>query len=302
MEKSIELIQKTKAWEAIHYIGNLMREKKKTLSNDEWITYIHEAVRKSHLQAFCLLCPFTKRSFEKPRGYSGDAVMMDYIYGHHETIKGLELDLIAEEIFRFTTNTSAPRAVRFRRRLLARYIDETCKAHQKNARILSVACGHLREIDLSNEVISANFDRFIAIDQDQESLKVVEGCYGIFGIDTLLAPIKDLITGRAKLEKSSFDFVYSAGLYDYLASPVAEKLTLQLFDYVAPRGKLLIANFLPEVPDVGYMESLMDWWLIYRNQEEMDGLIKKIPNEQIAYKKTFTDPDENIAFLEIGKI
>lgn len=301
MKKSQLLIKQGKAWDAIQYIVAMMLKKKKSLSNDEWSQYIKETVRNSHLKEFALLCPLTRRSFEKPRGYSGDAVMMDYIYGTPEAIQNLELDTISEEVFRFCTNSPVARAVRFRRRLMAKYIDEACAKNNKTTNLLSVACGHLREIDLSIHIKQKNFDQFFAIDQDSESLKVIEKCYTPYGISPQQVPIKNLITGRTKLETQKFHLIYSAGLYDYLNPTVAEKLTNQLFSYVAPGGKLLIANFLPDIPDFGYMESLMDWWLIDRNPSEMDLLAGNIPSSQIKSKKLFKDPGGNIIFLELEK-
>jgi hypothetical protein len=32
-----------------------------------------------------------------------------------------------------------------------------------------------------------------------------------------------------------------------------------------PGGRLLVANFLHDLPNVGYMESFMGWPLIYRS-------------------------------------
>jgi hypothetical protein len=64
--------------------------------------------------------PFTYHSYTKPRGYAGDAELLDYIYGLRPPEYASE---IGQKIFNFTTNTSAPASVRLRCRVLAKYID-----------------------------------------------------------------------------------------------------------------------------------------------------------------------------------
>ena len=70
---------------------------------------------------------------------------------------------------------------------------------------------------------------------------------------------------------------------------------------LAPQGTLVIANFLPQISGAGYMEAVMDWWLIYRNEEDMKKLIIDLPINEIESIKQYRDPDDNITFLEIKK-
>ena len=41
---------------------------------------------------------------------------------------------------------------------------------------------------------------------------------------------------------------------------------------LAPQGVLVIANFLPQITGAGYMDAVMNWWLIYQNEEDMKKL------------------------------
>lgn len=66
-----------------------------------------------------------------------------------------------------------------------------------------------------------------------------------------------------------FDFVYSAGLYDYLEDPFALLVTQKLIEMVRPGGRLLIGNYTPNTVDTGYMEAFMGWKLLYRDHAEM---------------------------------
>ena len=65
--------------------------------------------------------------------------------------------------------------------------------------------------------------------------------------------------------------------------------------------ELLVANFLPGIRDIGYMETFMGWNLIYRNRYEMMGLTSEIPQDEIQDIRVFTEDNESIIFLQVTK-
>ena len=91
--------------------------------------------------------------------------------------------------------------------------------------------------------------------------------------------VRRLLAGKADLGR--FDLVYSAGLYDYLDDRVAKRLTTSLFRMLEPGGTLLFCNFLRTTADVGYMESFMGWDLIYRDRDEIEGLLGDVDESEI---------------------
>lgn len=268
--------------------------KRKELTNEGWICFVREAREHPALKT-ALLCPFTKHAAARPFGYAGDAGLIDHIYGYARP----SLDGLSQAIYAYTTSAPAPRAVRFRRHILACLIEKTLHEKDAEANILAVACGHLRELDVSRNLWGVRPKRFVALDQDANSLAEVERCFAKVGVRTEQRNIKDLLVGRCKYEK--LDLAYSAGLYDYLSSEVAQRLTRNMFSMLAPGGTFLTANFLPDIHDVGFMEAAMDWWLIYRDEKSMLALLKGIPESEIASVKQYRDPDDNITFLEIHK-
>jgi extracellular factor (EF) 3-hydroxypalmitic acid methyl ester biosynthesis protein len=243
--------------------------------------------------------PFTARSFRKPRGYPGDAVLIDFIYtrdahfGSDEVVSEL-----GERIFEFTRDTPPCRAVRARRDIMATIIDSVSDEVSQPS-ILSVACGHLREAMLSRAVPEGRVGRFVALDQDELSLKVVEEQAGGFGVVPVCNSIKALF--RSSLAHEKFDLVYSTGLYDYLDERLATKLTHRMFEMLKPKGRLVIANFLPNLWGSGYMETYMGWHLIYRTAEQMVGLCSTIDPLEINSSRTWTEENENIVFLELTR-
>jgi len=242
--------------------------------------------------------PFTWRAFAKPRGYAGDAVMMDYIYGLGEATHAAHAATpIGAAIFRYMGTRPSAKAVRYRRRLLAELIDRT--AARGGRRVMALAAGHLREVGLSHAVNSGAIEEFLAIDQDEDSLSVVARDYGELGVRTMPGSVRQILSG--KIKPGELDFVYAAGLFDYLNDAVAAALTRRLFAMTRPGGMLLIPNFRVGARDTGYMESFMDWHLIYRDHAGMAALTASLPGSEIDSVEIFDDPDDTITFLLVSK-
>jgi len=109
--------------------------------------------------------------------------------------------------------------------------------------------------------------------------------------------VKDVIARGGRLGR--FDFVYAAGLYDYLNDKVAGRLLEALLGLLKPGGKVWIANFMPDIPDRAFMESFMDWWLVYRTSEQMMELAGGVAAGGYTRVRTFVEHEANIVFLEV---
>lgn len=270
---------------------------RKSLPSDHWREFLHIA-QGHRLRQLVHSDPFTRRSFTKPRGYPGDAPLLDLIYHDIGFADLAGTDDLGTKIFSFTANAPTAAAVRERRDYVARAIDEVCE-ERSNASIMSVACGHLREATVAKAVRSHSFGRFMAIDQDAHSIAEVQRCYGDFGIEA--APVRLRTLFADELPSHGFDLIYAAGLYDYLEDAFAQRLTARLFWLLKPGGRLIIGNFVPWVHGVGYMEAYMDWSLIYRDAGDMTSLSRGIPESEISLKRTFTLSNPDIIYLQLGK-
>lgn len=240
--------------------------------------------------------PFSWRSYTQPRGYAGDAVTLDYIYGD---LHPKEISELGKRIYAWELATPSCESVRGRRDTLARYIDETVESVDGAASILAIACGHLRELKLTNTWRQGRINNFTALDQDAESLAIVKESFGNRGVQAVSGSVRSLITGKQSYKNQ--DFVYAAGLYDYLQLPVAQRLTAVMFGMLKPGGRLLVANFHPSLIDIASMETTMNWWLIYRDESEMADLSAEIDPSQIARTKIFRDDGGNLAYLELTR-
>ena len=226
--------------------------------------------------------PYTHRAFTKPRGYAGDAPMLDFIYQgkppQHATERG-------KAIFKSTTRGPMGLSIIHRRAILQSYINDTV-ARREDCRILSVASGHCRELEGSLLLTDETGSEFVALDQDEESCDFVASHYPSDAVKVLPVSIKRLIAGG--LDLGRFDLIYSAGLFDYLTGPIARKLTARLFSMLNPYGRLVIGNFNDQSHGRGYMESLMDWHLIYRSEGAVKTLFPAIerPDIRIFTRRT----------------
>jgi len=282
---------------AIDRLFRGLREMRLTSSVEQW----NRLIRVGRAHQLCQLVhqdPFTSRAFYKPRGYAGDAVMMDYIYGREEDWDPPPASDLGAAIYGYTTDAPASAGVRERRCFIVEMLDELGRIRD-DACVLSVAAGHLREAGLSLAVRRNRFARFAAVDADAESLEQIRQRYGKHNIETIVANVRRMLTGR--LDLGSFDCIYSTGLYDYLPDSTAQRLTENLFDSLRPQGRLVIANFLPEVRDVGYMEMYMDWHLVYRTRGQMLTLADHIVQSQVSEIRLVAERNENVVIMEITK-
>ena len=103
-------------------------------------------------------------------------------------------------------------------------------------------------------------------------------------------------------ELGGFDLVYSAGLYDYLNDETARTVTAAMFRSLRPGGRLLVANFAPELRDIGYMEAIMDWRLIYRDEAALATLASGIPSACIAAQSITRDRLGNVVYMTVDRV
>jgi SAM-dependent methyltransferase len=275
-----------------------LQSRRQNSSDQEWAEFVSMCLHHP-IKDLLHQDPFTHRAFVKPRGYAGDAVLIDLIYGREEhwPLPEETTDL-GRRIFDYTSASPAPEGVRARREFIAHLLDRMIEELDR-PHVLSIAAGHLREAILSSAVRRRKLGRLIALDSDAESLEEVERSYSRYGVEVVPSTIRQLLTQKARL--GDFDLVYSTGLFDYLQQTTAVRLTSVMFDMLRPKGRLLVANFLPGVRDIGYMESFMDWKLIYRTRHEMLEVSANIPQAEIRDIRIFTEENQNIIFLQITK-
>ena len=280
-----------------HAMGALrtsLHERRLQLPPGEWQA-IGEEARRHPLHGLLLESPFTRRAYDKPRGYAGDAVLMDLIYGL--TPPGHDLSPLGGMLYGYEFDSPCFQSVRTRRAVLAREIDAVA-ARRPGAHVLAVASGHLREIEWSRAARSGAVT-ITALDQDCDSLGCIDRDYQHYSVATLRATVGDLLHRSPRLKE--LDLAYAAGLYDYLDDDLARLLTTALFRKLAPGGRLLIANFTPATYDAAFMETFMDWRLIYRTPAQVRALGSAIPAADVAGIEQFSDENRHVTYMRVIK-
>jgi hypothetical protein len=243
--------------------------------------------------------PLTERAFFKPRGFPGDAVLLDMFYGEEGVQPYVdEATPLGQEIYRYTSAGMAATALRRRKEVLATMIDRVSDADDET-HIMTIGCGHLREAGLSQAVQNRKIGRFLAVDRDADCLRVVREKWGPFGVETAESTVNELIDAAPDL--GDFNLVYAAGPYDLLPRPAAIRLTNALFEATRPGGLLLVTNFLEGIKDVGYMDAFMDWRIHHRDAAEMFALTSGLPEDDIADRRTFAEETGGIVFLAVRR-
>ncbi|CAM3597926.1 hypothetical protein CCOS865_04132 [Pseudomonas reidholzensis] len=276
---------------AISCMTELLTECRLGLSDSLWRASIVAQCREHPIFETLKLDPYTLRAFEKPRGYPGDAVMLDYAY-YLATPPGT--GEVGGHIFEVVTGSPNALSVRWRRQHIADLLEQVA-ADRVSLDVLSVACGHCRELELLSVPARSKIKRFVALDHDGGALQRAADANKDVDVATWQCDVKNL---PAEDAHSGFDFIYSIGIYDYLQRDQAEKLTRWLLAKLNPGGQLLIANFTPDNWGRGYMEAFMDWNLILRSREQMRRLE---PSEWLGHSCLYFDPYRNINFMLLRK-
>ncbi|GJD89369.1 hypothetical protein BHAOGJBA_2896 [Methylobacterium hispanicum] len=245
--------------------------------------------------------PITSHSFTRPRGYPGDAGLLDLMYGHEAvSARVASASEIGRAINAYTVNADMCESVRLRRGILAGAIDDAA-ARRPGASVLVVACGHLREAEVSVALREGRIGRLLATDQDENSLAVVAGYAKTISpaVEPMKLSVRDFISGKRAL--GTFDLVYAAGLYDYLDDRISARLTRKLFALLNPGGRAIVANFLGGRVETAYMEAYMNWSLIYRTREQIEGFAAEISEVDVASRRYFEDAVSCVGYLELER-
>ena len=279
---------------AILDITNRLASVRRQVNEKQWFEVIAPMCRAHKAAGLLAEDPYTARALAKPRGFAGDAAMLDFIYTGHAPEGTSET---GQKLLTATARSSSGLSVIDRRDRLAAAL-RTVGTERKEARVLAIACGHLREAQELTPDERSSVAELIAIDQDALAIELVKREHPVAQTTAIQANVRDLIAGR--LSFKDLDLVYAAGLFDYLSDGVCVRLLGKMIDLLAPGGRLLVGNFSPVNWGRAYMDTFMDWRLIYRTPADLRSLSRQASKgRSVRVEKVYTDDHENIAYLEL---
>jgi len=279
-------------------LANRLHELRREASPGVWRQLIPLA-QQHRVAEYLMQDPFTRWSFEKPRGYSGDAGLLDIYYKHPSAAAILESSsALGREIYAYTSEAPSSVAGRERRDMLAESVDATAR-RVDSAEILAIACGHLREAEGSAALADGRLKRWIGLDQDPVSVAVVNRDLAGTVVEAMEGSVRDILRRACRL--GTFDLVYASGLYDYLPRAVGVRLLQRGMELVKPGGEFLFANFSDEIATDGYMETFMDWPLILRSADDMWEIINVAVDGNAVETEVYYGSNRNIVYGKVRK-
>ncbi|AEH86934.1 class I SAM-dependent methyltransferase [Mesorhizobium opportunistum] len=285
--------------EIIRRLMSLLEAMRSRLHPDVWQALIPVAQNHPILEYF-LEDPLTRWSFNKPRGYAGDAQLLDYIYcDPHVAESVANASEIGKALYTHTQDVPSCVAARERRDLLTRYVDEIAAKSGPQTEVLAIAAGHLREANRSVALAEGRLKRWVALDQDPQSVGLIARDFQGTAIEAVDGSVRTVLTRGHKMGK--FDFIYASGLYDYLQHNVAVKLTKTCLQMLKPNGTFLFANYAEGNPDAGYREMFMDWVLLLRSEVDMWNVVNASVDRNTVEARVFFGENRNVLYAVIEK-
>jgi len=242
--------------------------------------------------------PLTWHAFRRPRGYAGDAALLDLIFG--EAAVPDTTTALGRAIHASILAAPVCASLRRRRALVQEAIDATARRTGAAGRYLAFGGGHLREAQGSRPFRDRALDTFYAVDADPRAVSRVARIHAVPGLQAMDGGVRELLRGALRV--GEVDLAYAAGPYDALEQPLAGQVTAALFATLRAGGRLLVTNLCAELSDAAYLESFMGWTPRYRDEADMRGLVAALPAHAVASARVFRDEGQHMIYLEVTRV
>lgn len=271
----------------------------------------HEDFVKRQLHPLMMCSPFAHRTYRKPLGYAGDYEMVNMILReplegnsfYAQAVNGWFLRQWPAEAHRnritYLTDRLCQEALRGERR-------------KKPIRILNLGCGPAHEIlRFLAESDLCQYTDFMLWDFNDETVertgRTLEACRRKYNRTTNIQVVKKSVHQVLKdgarpgpaLNRPQYDYIYCAGLFDYLTDKTCRQIMGIFYEWLAPHGLLAITNVVDCKPFRNMLEFLLDWHLIYRNTAQGRSLIPSTANPE--YCQILRDTTEVNLMVEVRK-
>ncbi len=246
----------------------------------------HASFCRRQLHPLLMCSPFMYRIFAKPLGYAGDYEMVNMILG--DPSQGASLFARLLNVFILS---QAP-AVAHRNRvdfLAEKLVRETLRIRRfgRPARILNLGCGPAKEVQkfLAQQELSnhAEFDLLDfsreTLDYAQNAVETVKRAHGrLTRVNVVKKSVQQLLkqAGSSAPAQRPYDFIYCAGLFDYLNDRACRMLLSVFHGMLAPGGLIVATNVEGGNPIRNIMDHVFEWHLIYRTGPEFAALVDGI--------------------------
>lgn len=265
--------------EKIQYLNACFEREASELDEEE--SAVHRAFAQRELHPLIMSSPYPHRTFNKPLGYAGDYEMMNMIHREYPDGPNPYAKLVNTAYVRLPI----AECVRNRARLLEDYLVQGARACVEQGRgfsALSVGCGPAVEVQrFLRHSDYADGARVVLVDFNPETLEYTGGRVRSAITETgrnadvrlvqrsVHSLLKSAVGGPEESLLDAYDFVYCAGLFDYLSDKVCARLVRLFHTWTKPGGRLLVTNMHECTLNRYLLEHQAEWFLIYRNERQM---------------------------------
>lgn len=252
----------------------------------------HLGFLRSALHPLVLCSPFIHRCYTKPLGYPGD-------YGVMNRMLDMPFEgdsLFARILNAWVVRSAAGDAYRNRVGYLENVLAREATRHAERGgicRALSLGCGAARETQLFvqrhpvSERVAFTLLDFNAdtVRHAEEQINAVAAEAGrTVSLDPREFSVQQMLAAGTKLmndprllrsgpaERGAFNVLYCAGLFDYLSDRICTRLLEIFWELAAPGAVIVATNFAPSNPIRHFMDYVLDWRLIYRDEDMVRAL------------------------------
>jgi extracellular factor (EF) 3-hydroxypalmitic acid methyl ester biosynthesis protein len=266
------------------YFVRLEDEGKRTPVED---SVAHRNFAQAALHPLILRAPFVYRTFTKPLGYAGDYEMVNQILNDPRQGSNTYFQIINA----FFLKSAVAQAHRNRIDILVQRLSQVAlaaKTSGRKFRVLNIACGPAVEVQrfIASDP-NADHLEFTLLDFSEPTLEYTRSCIeraSAVGEKTVHVAyvhesVQKLLKRASKhdddFNNDRFDFVYCAGLFDYLTDKVCSRLLEYFLTRTLPGGSVLVTNVHSNNPQKNVMEHLLEWHLIYRDEKSLEAVLPK---------------------------
>ncbi len=201
-------------------------------------------------------------SISKPYGYAGDFMLIDKIYREYVTPdeRFAKWDLLWHSLV-------GAKAVRnrksyFKQVMLDRLTGKSCFS------LLNVASGPARDLAELYALIQPGTLETTCIEADERAIDYAKELNKA-NLHAIRFIQKNIFRHETD---STYDMVWSAGLFDYFTDPIFVKILRRFINWTKPGGEIIIGNFNTENPSRSFMELFGDWYLHHRSANKLTEL------------------------------
>jgi extracellular factor (EF) 3-hydroxypalmitic acid methyl ester biosynthesis protein len=301
---------------AIDSLGDRFEEIASRLESDLRPVHIH--FTRCNLHSLLLSSPFSYRTFHKPLGYAGDYVMVNMILRNPYEGPSLFAKVVNAWFLNQLPAQAHRNRIQFLKEKLAEEVLRVMRLKKRSARIFNLGCGPASEVQefLSEGGLCDNA-YFTLLDFNEETIQYTSRTLHDISkrfarktpIQMQKKTVQQLLKEAIVLKKNvraeggrtdeKYDFIYCAGLFDYLTDNVCKQLLGIFYQWLAPDGLLLVTNVDGTRPFRNKLELILDWNLIYRTAQQLSHLKPDDAPEEICSVQS--DLTSVNVFLEVRK-